>query len=235
MHMIVADHYTPAAFQLLKREGVIVATVKTLFGAGTAEILKRTAIALAGSMHGPANAEEFSAVLRKLEEQQGEIGNIKGIFFEIIVRDVVQSNSSGSASVKTGFVARNKKDDEAEIDVLSFNPGHGIRFIETKAHNPDRFLNEKEIDRWIDHNIPTVFRFSQDHPEWKKEKITFELWSTAPLTKISINKVEEAKLKNLKRYDIFVKHKDEISSEFKNTKNRRLIDLLDTHFLKKNT
>lgn len=233
MQMIVADHYTPVAFQLLKRGGVLAATVKTLFGAGTAEALKRAAVALGNSLQGSADVEGFTSVLRQLKEQQSELGNVRGIFFEILVRDVVKANSSGSPQAQIGFLAKNKKDDEAEVDVLVFSPGKGIRFIETKAFNPNHTLPDAEVERWLEHNIPTVFRYSQNHPEWKKEQLSFEFWSTAPLSEEALSKVDTFRTKNARRYNVVVRQKNEILSEFRETRNKKLVLILKNHFLKR--
>lgn len=232
VHMIVAEQYTGTAFKLLKSSGVVVATVKTLFGLGAAEALRKTAIALSDSLRGKVDAEELASVLNEMEAFQGNVGNLRGVFFELLIRDVVRATSVGSPVIYLGFSARISKTIEADVDVLTYGPNSDLRCIEAKAYNPRHTLSDDEVDRWITHNIPTVYKYIQGHPEWRKSKITFEMWTTAPLTSNAMSKVEAFQLKNSKRYSVIVKQADEVSAEFKLAKDKKLIQLLKQHFLK---
>ena len=109
----------------------------------------------------------------------------------------------------------------------------GVRFIETKAYNPYHPLPDKEVDRWLDHNIPTVFKFAKQHPDWRNEVLTFEIWSTAPLSAASLTRIEDVRNRNVRRYSVVVKQADEIRFEFKQTRDKGLKKLLKNHFLRK--
>lgn len=230
MQMIISENYSEDAFQLLKRNGVIVSTVQTLFGAGTAGALKSLASAFTASLHRKVDVDQLDKIMGELKKHKDQMGNIRGVFFELLVRDVVKLNSAGSPSTTVGVKVKHCST-EAEIDVVVYNPKRGIRFIETKACNPKYPLDDKEVDRWIDHNIKTVFAYSQTHPDWQKEKISFELWSTANLSTEALNKITQFRKKNARRYGVRVLNKDEILNEFKETQDVRLIQVVKNHFL----
>ena len=99
--------------------------------------------------------------------------------------------------------------------------------------NPNHTLPDAEVERWLEHNIPTVFRYSQNHPEWKKEQLSFEFWSTAPLSEEALSKVDTFRTKNARRYNVVVRQKNEILSEFRETRNKKLVLILKNHFLKR--
>ena len=150
--------------------------------------------------------------------------------FELLVRDVMRSNVLGIISIAVGHISKLDGGKEAETDVVVHSKD-GVRFIETKAYNPYHPLPDEEVDRWLDHNIPTVTKFARLQSAWRNEELTFEIWSTAPLSADSIARIEDVKNRNVRRYSIVVKQADEIRAEFKNTRDKGLQNLLKNHFL----
>ena len=232
MQMLVAYKFSAEAFSLLKKSGVIPATVRNLFGRESERVLKELSKTLASAYRRSIDPEELNRVLDELKRQKSDFGTLKGTLFELLVRDVIWINVPGVLSRAVGHISKLDGGKEAETDVMVHSKD-GVRFIETKAYNPYHPLPDKEVDRWLDHNIPTVFKFAKQHPDWRNEVLTFEIWSTAPLSVASLAKIEGAKNRNVRRYSIVVKQADEIRVEFKNTRNKGLKNLLKKHFLGK--
>jgi len=232
MQMLVAYKFSAEAFSLLKKNGVIPATVRNLFGRESEKVLKELIRTLASAYRGSIDPEELDRVLNELKRQKNSLGTIKGTLFELLVRDVLRANVSGVISIAVGKISKLDGGKEAETDVVVHSKD-GVRFIETKAYNPYHPLPDAEVDRWLDHNIPTVTKFARLQSAWRTEKLTFEIWSTAPLSADSIARIEDAKKRNVSRYSIVVKQADEIRVEFKNTHDKGLQHLLKNHFLRK--
>jgi len=232
MQMIVAYQFSEEAFSLLKKNGVIPATVRNLFGREAEKALKGLVDTLASAYRETIDAEKLSNVLDELKRQKNDLGTLKGTLFELLVRDVLVENIPGIHSVEVGHIAKLDKDTKAETDVLVHSKA-GVRLIETKAYNPSYPLPDKEVDRWLDHNIPTVTKFARLQAAWRNEALTFEMWSTAPLSAESIARIEDARSRNAARYSIVIKQADEVRAEFLETKNKALQNILKNHFLKK--
>ena len=232
MQMIVSYHYSKEAFLLLKENGVIPATVRNLFGRETEKALKKLVSALEPAYQSSLDAEQLDKVLDKLNRLSSDFGSLKGTLFELLVRDVKARNVPGVDFIEVNHISK-LGGLEAETDVVVYSKGRGVWFIEAKAYNSSHPLPDKQVDRWLDHNIPTVAKFSRQQSAWKNENLTFEIWSTAPLSKDSIARIEEAGNKNVRRYSIIVKQADEIRNEFKNTRNKGLLNILEKYFLKK--
>lgn len=232
MQMLVAYKFSAEAFSLLKKNGVIPATVRNLFGRESEKVLKELIRTLASAYRNSIDSEELDRVLNELKRQKNNLGTLKGTLFELLVRDVMRANVSGVLSIVVGHISKLDGGKEAETDVVVHSKD-GVRFIETKAYNPYHPLPDAEVDRWLDHNIPTVTKFARLQSAWRNEKLTFEIWSTAPLSADSIARIEDAKKRNVRRYSIVVKQADEIRVEFKNTRDKGLQKLLKNHFLRK--
>lgn len=233
MQMLVSYKFSEDAFSLLKKNGVIPATVRNLFGRESEKVLKNLVRTLELAYKKSVDPEELNEVLDELKKQKNNLGTIKGTLFELLVRDVMRLNIPGIHSIEVGHISKLDGGKKAETDVAVHSKGRGLYFIETKAYNPYRFLPDEEVDRWLDHNIPTVRKYIERQPNLRNENLTFEIWSTAPLSKASIDRIEVAKRRNIRRYSILVKQAEEIREEFQKTKDKALQNLLKNHFLVK--
>lgn len=231
MQMLVANRFDKSAFQILKAGGVIPATIGNLFGRKVAKSIEALPQLIVESFNEGVDVEKLDTLLNSMAEFEGKFGQLRGDLFEFLVAQAVRKTTADGMIYMNYSLRSGGK--SAEVDIISYSRGGGIRFIECKGKNQYLPLPDKDIERWVGHTMPIVFEYISQHPEWKKEKITFELWTTAKLSKIGNDMIEGAASKFERKFNILVKRPADILSEFENLKDRALINCITNHYIAK--
>lgn len=91
-------------------------------------------------------------------------------------------------------------------------------------------MAEAEVTRWFTVRIPTIYKNSLTHHDWKSTPLHFALWTTGKLSdksKLEIEKIASS----VKKYSVSVKYASDIQDEVKSTGHKKLRDILNQYFI----
>lgn len=178
LHIFVAENYSPKALRIAKENGIIPATIDTLFGKEITKSLKKLIDILSNTAEKFGNEHDIGAFFKSLGKIEGVAGNLRGTLFEFLIAEVIRKTENFE-SVKLNKIYKPFPNEQAEVDVTVVTQDNRIRFIECKAHLPNGFVDHNEVDKWVNKRIPTLRKYIKNHPDWRDKKVSFELWTTA--------------------------------------------------------
>ena len=230
IHFFVAFDFSSGAFKLLKENGVSPATVNNLFGKDIAEGLTSFIHTLINAAKVIESPEKLDEVFEKLGKLEGATSQIRGALFEFLVAEVIRVTTNASY-IELNKVVRTIERLEAEVDVFAPQSVENcLLFAECKGYNPNAYLPESEIDKWLDKRIPTIRKYCLENSELQNKKLIFQLWSTAKLDENSRKKIEEA-ISTKTKYQIEIFDQIAITKLLKEKKLEPLFRTYKTHFL----
>ena len=94
MQIFVADGYSPDAFNLAKKQGVIPATTENLFGSEIGASLGELLSVLSTAAQHSVDPNEFDRLFSKLSKIEGTSIQLRGALFEFIAADVARKTIS---------------------------------------------------------------------------------------------------------------------------------------------
>ncbi|EDM69281.1 hypothetical protein PE36_07332 [Moritella sp. PE36] len=193
MQMFVANDYHPEAFQQAKVAGILPATVETLFGKDVAKGLTN----LLQTLENAARAiiiepERFNTLFDQLGKIEGAVGNLRGVLFEYFSATVVDK-AYRTFNVRMNEIYKTSDGLSAESDIVAELNTGTILFIECKGHQPNGTVSHDEVKRWLHTRVPTLRKYALEHPEWKRKKLSFSLWTTGSFTDESLALLTQAK------------------------------------------
>lgn len=224
----IAESYSNEAFHILKNKGIIPATPATLFGKDVASALRLLIQTLTEAGQQAMDAEKLEKLFAGLQKFEGATGNLRGTLFEYFVADIV-TRTRNSFRVRLNEKIRSPEGQESETDVLVEAHGHTY-FIECKGHTPYALVAETEVTRWLTVRIPTIYKYSLTHHDWKNTPLHFELWTTGKLSdksKLEIEKISGS----VKKYSVSVKYASDIQDEVRSTGHKKLRDIFNQYFI----
>jgi hypothetical protein len=174
--LLVAERFTPEAFNIGKQEGIIFTTPEILFGKEIAESLKdltdtlKNAAAVAAS-----NPDKLTKLLSSLTKIEGAAINLRGALFELIVGHLVYISEGNTIDIGVKVSDGNRK---AEIDVRRVKGNHEVALYECKGKQPTTEISEDDIKKWIKEKIPIMHSALLKEPRFKQSKMIFEYWTT---------------------------------------------------------
>ncbi|WP_205649898.1 hypothetical protein [Afifella aestuarii] len=229
LQIFVGARFQGEAFQLLKANGIVPATPANLFGEEVAEGLLELSKVLHNAAHtSTIDPAEFDALFKKFGKIEGAAAQLRGTLFEYLAADVLRKNGTHVMTNRI-YKAEEKK---AEADIVAVRENISVTFIECKGHSPYGETPDKEVKRWLQHNVPTFFKAIKAHPDWQNLQVNFEFWTTAPLTSASLAMLEKAKSEiNPARYSIKWRLGSNIYDLCKTTKDSGLTAAFRKHFM----
>ena len=176
MQIFVADEYSPDAFDVAKKQGIVPATTKNLFGFEVSEDLSELISILALAAEQSVDPEEFDRLFSKLGRIEGAAIQLRGALFEFIAADVARRTISWNVRINQVFRAHDGR--EAEADVVAVRENNSVYFIECKGYSPSAVIPDKLVSRWLHHTIPVLYNVARKHSDWHNLSIRFEMWIT---------------------------------------------------------
>lgn len=236
MQMFVADTYTAEAREILKRNGIIAATTRTLFGKDVAGGLRDLVgffqvIASGSTLH----IEQFDALLNRFNEFEGAALQLKGTLFEFLSEKLAKYEFRAD-HVYMNRIYRSPKDGskKAEADVIAETGQNQLTFIECKSTSPYAFVPDDQFRRWLQHNVPVLYDYARHSPEWANRKIKFEFWASAPLSEDSLTLYNQARTTlNPNRYSIRVRQGSELFTLCEEMDDASVTRAFEKHFVRK--
>lgn len=230
LQIFIADRYSDSAFKNAKSAGIIPSTPETLFGMEVAQGLNQLMGVLTQTAIACSDPETLSKLFEQLGQIEGAAIHLRGALFEFVVAELVKQTIG--ADVRMNKIYTTDQGDKAEVDVLAVQHKRAINFIECKGYNPLYPIPDAEVKEWLTVRIPRLWAVSQRHPDWKSTPVNFELWTTGKLSDDSVKMLKKA-ASATKKYIINYLDADAVRAYAKKTKDKRVIDLVNEHFLKK--
>src|SRR5690606_25229041 len=132
---------------------------------------------------------KFDELFRKLGKITGASNQLRGTLFEYLAAELMRK--AGANPVRLNRIYKNGKA-EVEADVIAERQDLSVTFIECKGHNPYGQTPHSEVKRWLQHNVPVLFKVRNEHQDWQNNPVPFEFWTTAPLTQESPDLLDKA-------------------------------------------
>lgn len=229
LQMFVAERYSHDAFLFLKRNGVIPATPRSLFGDEVAEALSQvTSVLLEAARYAidPVKLDELFKCLGRIE---GAAIQLRGTLLEFM--------AAGYFSQLVDHVWMNRifkiEGQSAEADVVAVAEGESVTFVECKGYSPYATIPDALVKKWLQKSVPIFYKAARAHPDWKGLNIKFEFWSTGQLSPEAEAMLTKATATiKRSRYEVRLLRADDILINFKSPKNRSLAVAFRNHFMR---
>jgi hypothetical protein len=230
LQIFVADHFSPAAFELAKRSGIVPATPENLFGEEVGQGLVQLFELLSTAAEFQVDPEKFNFVFEQLSRIEGAALNLRGVLFEYLVAEIVR-RLSASSFVRIARTYKLASGDKVEADVVSEVQNVSVTFVECKGHQPAGMLSDQDIERWLTKTVPRLYEYARMHSEWRNLKLAFEFWTTSKLSDHARNQVAavSARVRPTK-YTVVVREADSIREIARTLRDNSLLKIFDEHF-----
>lgn len=230
MQILVANRFERDAFHLLRKHGIIAATPASLFGQEIANALHELTSVLVNAANAMFDSEKFEELFSTLGKIQGATYQLRGTLFEFIAAEAAKRNGLGDIRMNHIFIAPDKR--KAEVDVLAIRHNHSITAVECKGYSPRATIPDHLFQRWLQHNVPVSFKAIRDHPDYRNLPVTFEFWTTAPISDESLALYKKAKIElNENRYKIELRSPRDVTGICYNASEKSLITAFEKHFM----
>lgn len=178
--VLIADGFTPDAFNALRAQGIIATKPSALFGRdvarGLAGLLETLRHASAIAVSNPGVIETLFSQLGHIE---GAASNLRGALFELIVGHVV--HREGAQSIDVGRRVRLTEKESVEIDVFSYAASE-VRVIECKGYAPTHRVDAEEVGAWIRDKAPRIHKHFRVQDNYQHRTFRFEFWTSGDFT-----------------------------------------------------
>lgn len=230
MQILVAERFDKDAFSALRGAGIIAATPRSLFGREIAEALRELTSVLVNAAYSLFNTDKLEELFSTLGKIEGAAYQLRGTLFEYMVGDAARRIGLGDIWMNRIFKVPDKG--KAEVDVLAVRANHSVTAIECKGYSPRATIPDDLFRRWLQHNVPVAYKGIRDHPDWKNLPVTFEFWTTAPISNDALALFERtrAALKET-RYSIVLRGPQDVYRACLDTGENTLITAYEKHFM----
>lgn len=224
--VLIVDGVDIHALNSLKEKGVLIATIREIFGESYNELLKNliNTITNAGAIL-KKDPESFIVLMEKLTKLvDGKTNNLRGDLFEMAVGFYYGRLCQ---SLDIGLRIRIENDDKVrEIDVLA-NFENEVRVIECKGYN---YPIEKDyVEQYLSEKIPAVRKWLER--VYPNKKQVFEIWSTGGFDVEATELLEKAK-NNTRKYAVDYLDKTQILEKANQLKSNKFSEILKNYYFK---
>lgn len=223
--IIIVDRVELNAFEKLKHKGVMIATIKEIFGEQYNELMKNliNIITNAGAIL-KKNPEEFIKLMSQLIKMvEGKTFNMRGDIFELAVGYYY---SKKCQSIDIGKKFRTAEHKSYEIDVLAIYEDK-IRVVECKGYNYP--IDDEYIKNFLSIKILAARRWLEE--VYPNRNYIFEIWSTGGFTEESIDLLSTAKNKT-KKYELNYYNQSDIIEKAKELNSKKFSEIIKDYYLK---
>ncbi len=228
--ILLADGFTSQALRAGRSAGVIMATIRNLFGEAIAnslssllDTLKRAAAVAA------TDPDRVIALLNGLRSIEGAAGNLRGALFELIVGYLVREVDGGSIDI--GEIIRDPgTGNEAEIDVRRVKEKQECWFYECRGRQPTNLMPKEDVEKWIE-RVDRIFAFHRQQQRFQNHRFVFELWTTGKFSKDAESRLKTEK-SNRKKIEIGWRDGPRVREYAKKANRPSILNTLDEHYFK---
>ncbi len=224
--VLILDRVEVTALNKLKKAGVLIATIREIFGESYNELLKNliNTITNAGVIL-KKDPESYLALMAQLTKLiNGKTNNLRGDLFELAVGYYYGKQCQ---SLDIGKKVRIYDDIKVrEIDVLA-NYENEIRVVECKGYNYP--IDKEYVEKYLSDKIPAVRKWLERFYPNKKQ--VFEIWSTGGFDTEATELLAKAK-NNTKKYGIDFLDKTQILERASQLQSTKFTEILKDYYLK---
>lgn len=230
LQIFVADSYPSEVINEIKRIGAIAATMDTIFGKDVAQAIKELAEILKTTAKKIDDFEKLNHIFSSLTRIEGAASTLRGCLFEYISAAIARHFYS-TDNIQISKIVKDSIGNEAEIDVFVISRDGKLIFVECKGHKPTGYVDEKEVEKWIQKRIPTIRGYIKNHPDHYNSEQHFEIWTNSRLTEKSKAYITIEQQKTDK-YKITFREGDKIESIARESRDVGLYKSYIQHFTK---
>ncbi|HFK1203773.1 TPA: hypothetical protein ACG04Z_003826 [Klebsiella aerogenes] len=227
LFIFVSENYTLEAFQALKSEGIIPATVDNLFGQDTADALLMLKDLLRWITMSEDVVNDIDNIMTRLSKIEGVLPQLQGDLFEYLVAQ----SQRDLGNVELGEVCKDDNSKSADCDVLVKRGKRRVTFIECKGYKPYSEVLHKDVIHWMHDQVPVFYKHAIR--EFPGLPVKMEFWTTGKLSMESKQVLDKFIQNNQirKRYEVEVCEADKVLEIFRETRDESLIRVFERHFL----
>lgn len=223
--VIIVNSTDSNALDFLKRKGIVVAQVKTLFGENYSELILELieVVTNAGAVMAK-EPDKFISLMGKITKLvDGKTLNLKGDLFEFAVAYYFSKNSN---YIEVGVPFNVEKSGKTwDADIIAHNQNE-IKIIECKGYSKP--LGEEYISKYVNEIIPDIRKIVAE--KYSKKRIIFEIWCTGGFTEDSLSILKKAK-EHTKKYDINYLDKAQVFKTARTLEDKKFRTILDEYFI----
>lgn len=224
--VLLVDGIGVKALNQLKSNGVLVASIKELYGKDYSDLIKSliNTVTNAGAIL-KTEPEKYLSLMSKLTKLiDGKTNNLRGDLFELAVGFYFSKYSQSINIGKRVPILNSVR--SREIDVLAISENE-VCVVECKGYNYpvdtdyiEGYLSEKvkEIRSWLSSRYP-------------QKKQRFEIWSTGGFTKEALKLLKETKSR-VRKFDFDYLSQKEIKDRSNRLNSEKFKEILRNYFLK---
>lgn len=228
IYIFIADGYDAESFNLLKKYGVIPATVKNLFGESLATAIKNLCEVLISAVGSTDNKERLKSVFDQIGKIEGAALNLRGALFPFVVAETLKADSFEILKMNKKLTVPNTAK-KIEIDIIA-KKSNEIYFFECKGEKPESQADDDEIQKWIK-SVPYAKEYADSYPEYEGKKFHYEIWTSGFFSDQALSELMKFKT-GLRRYSIDYKCGHDILMLARSLSIPHIVETLNEHFLR---
>lgn len=224
--VLILDGVEVNAMNKLKKTGVLIASIRELFGESYNELLKNliNTITNAGVILKKDPESYINLMIQLTKLVNGKTNNLRGDLFELAVGYYYGKQCQ---SLDIGKKVRTENDiKEREIDVLA-NYESEVRVVECKGYNYP--IDKEYIEKYLSDKIPAVRKWLDK--VFPNKRHVFEIWSTGGFDLEATELLEKAK-NNTKKYSIDYLDKIRILERANQLHTSKFTEILKDYYFK---
>jgi hypothetical protein len=229
--ILIADRFTPQAFNLGRTRGIMVTTPGIIFGrdvaTGLASLLQTLTRAAAIAVERP---EAIGELFDKLGRIEGAAANLRGALFELLVGHCVTKIDDGSIDIGK-IVSDSAMGGLAEIDVFRVKEHREVWAYECKAHQPAEVVNVLQVKRWVEEKAALIYRVLQREERFRESRFHFEYWTCGAFSTDALEYLKAAAGRTQK-YSIGWKDGAAVRAYVGKLRPKSIADMFDQHFFR---
>ena len=230
MQLFLASRFSDGAFRLLKQNGIIPATPKSLFGEDVADGLVQLQSVLSSAAETAVDPDRFDKLFQQLGKIEGASNQLRGTLFEYLTAELSRQSLAQTVIMNRVFKPSDGRG-EAEADVVAIH-NDKIRVIECKGYSPRGTVSLDLFKRWLQVNVPRCYTAIKEHPDWRNLPVRFEFWCSGKLPDEALDFLQSSQeTLNPNRYSIHLQTGKELHCAFRKNKDLSLLNAFEKHFL----
>ncbi len=230
LQMFVADTYPSEVISKIKKIGAIAATMDTIFGKDVAQAIRELSEILKTTAKKIDDFEKLNYIFSSLTKIEGAASTLRGCLFEYISAAIARHYYS-TDNIQISKIVKDSNGNEAEIDVFVISRGGVLTIVECKGHKPMGYVDEKEVEKWIQKRIPTIRGYIKNHPDYYRCEQHYEIWTNGRLT-VNSKSYIAAEQQKTDKYNISFREGDDMEKIAKDSRDAGLYKSYIQHFTK---
>lgn len=225
---ILAEGYTREAIHAGHKSGIVMATIKSVFGEEVAGLLKSLIITLKNAAEVAAsNPDQISKFIDGLRNIEGKSINLRGALFEMIVGYLVREVEGNSIDIGE-VVFHPETGKPAEIDVRRVKEHQQCWCCECKVRSAGTYIDTSIVNKWLS-QIGRIKAYHRSERRFRNCKLGFEFWTNVEFDAEALELLKQEKAKR-KKIDLEWRDGKAVRDYAKRASNRGILKTLDEHY-----